>query len=139
MPAARDALQAAAHEQGWAIERIRDEATFCRLIIHGADDLPVDLALDSPPQQLATASLIGPTFAPEELAGRKVVALFERAEARDFADVMELSGHLPKVTSCNRPPWSIPASTSGYSRRCSAASPGSATRTCPPPRRASQH
>ena len=39
------------------------------------------------------ASLIGPTFAPEELAGRKVVALFDRAEARDFADVFELSEH----------------------------------------------
>lgn len=90
VPSARDALEIAAHEQGWAIERIRDEATFCRLIIHGADDLLVDLALDSPPQHPATASLIGPTFAPEELAGRKVVALFDRAEARDFADVLEL-------------------------------------------------
>jgi len=96
VPAARDALEVAAHEQGWSIERIRDEATFCRLVIHGADDLLVDLALDSPPQQPATASLIGPTFAPEELAGRKVVALFDRAEARDFADVLELSRHFTK-------------------------------------------
>lgn len=45
--------------------------TFCRLIIHGADDPLVDLAPDSSPQQPATASLIGPTFAPEELAGRQ--------------------------------------------------------------------
>lgn len=96
VPSARDALEIAAHEQGWAIERIRDEATFCRLIIHGPDDLLVDLALDSPPQHPATASLIGPTFAPKELAGRKVVALFDRAEARDFADVLELSGHFTK-------------------------------------------
>lgn len=96
VPAARDALEIAAQEQGWSIKRIRDEATFCRLIIQGADNLLVDLALDSPPQQPATASLIGPTFAPEELAGRKVVALFDRAEARDFADVLELSGHFTK-------------------------------------------
>lgn len=45
--AARDALEIAAHEHGWAIERIRDMETFCRLIIHGPDDLLVDLALDS--------------------------------------------------------------------------------------------
>lgn len=33
----------------------------------------------------------GPTFAPEELAGRKLAALFDRAEARDFADVFVLT------------------------------------------------
>ena len=93
VPAARDALEAAAHDRGWTIERVRDEATFCRLIVHGEESLLVDLALDSPPAHPATASLIGPTFAPEELAGRKVVALFDRAEARDFADVFELSEH----------------------------------------------
>jgi hypothetical protein len=94
--AARDALEAAAHGRGWTIEKVRDEATFCRLVVHGNDDLLVDLALDSPPEHPATASLIGPTFAPRELAGRKVVALFDRAEARDFADVFELSQHFSK-------------------------------------------
>lgn len=96
VPAARDAFEVAALKRGWTIELIRDEATFCRLIVHGDDDLLVDLALDSPPQLPATASLIGPTFAPKELAGRKVVALFDRAEARDFADVLELSQHFSK-------------------------------------------
>jgi hypothetical protein len=96
VPAARDALEATAHDRGWTIERVRDEATFCRLVIHGEEALLVDLALDSPPEHPATASLIGPTFAPEELAGRKVVALFDRAEARDFADVFELSQHFSK-------------------------------------------
>jgi Nucleotidyl transferase AbiEii toxin, Type IV TA system len=96
VPAARDALETAASARGWSIERVRDEATFCRLVIHGDDDLLVDLALDSPPEHPATASLIGPTFAPQELAGRKVVALFDRAEARDFADVFELSQHFSK-------------------------------------------
>ena len=88
--------EAAASNQGWSTERIRDEATFCRLIIHANDNLLIDLALDSPPGQPATASLIGPTFAPEELAGRKVLALFDRAEARDFADIYELSEHFSK-------------------------------------------
>ncbi len=96
VPAARDALEAAAHDRGWTIERVRDEATFCRLIVHGDDNLLVDLAVDSPPEQPATVSLIGPTFAPEELAGRKVVALFDRAEARDFADVFELAQRVSK-------------------------------------------
>ena len=96
VPAARDALEAAAHDRGWTIERVRDEATFCRLVVHGNEDLLVDLALDSPPEHPATASLIGPTFAPRELAGRKVIALFDRAEARDFADVFELIQHFSK-------------------------------------------
>ena len=33
----------------------------------------------------------GPTFALEELAGRKLLALFDRAEARDFADVYDIA------------------------------------------------
>ena len=65
-------------------------ATFCRLVVHGLEDLLVDIALDSPPLQPATASFLGPTFAPDELAGRKLLALFDRAEARDFADVFVL-------------------------------------------------
>jgi len=33
----------------------------------------------------------GPTLAPEELAGHKLLALFDRAAARDFADVYWLA------------------------------------------------
>jgi predicted nucleotidyltransferase component of viral defense system len=44
----------------------------------------------------ASASFAGPTFRLEELAGRKVVALFDRAEARDFADVFALAQRYPK-------------------------------------------
>jgi hypothetical protein len=43
-----------------------------------------------------SASFAGPTFGLEELAGRKVVALFDRAEARDFADVFALAQRFPK-------------------------------------------
>lgn len=56
----------------------------------GDEALLLDLAVDSPPQLSPSTSLLGPTFAPEELAARKVLALFDRAEARDFADVYEL-------------------------------------------------
>ena len=43
------------------------------------------------------AQLIGPTLAPDELAGRKVVALFGRAAARDFVDVYALSRTFAKT------------------------------------------
>ena len=36
-------------------------------------------------------SIVGPTFDPQELAGRKLAALFDRAEVRDFADVFVLA------------------------------------------------
>jgi hypothetical protein len=88
---ARDSFEAALSEHGWAVERITDTATFCRLVVHGPDELVVDLAVDSAPGRSATASFVGPTFAPEELAGRKMLALFDRAAPRDFVDVLLLA------------------------------------------------
>ena len=44
-----------------------------------------DLAVDTPPDFPASSTAAGPTLAPEELAGRKLLALFDRAAARDFA------------------------------------------------------
>jgi nucleotidyltransferase AbiEii toxin of type IV toxin-antitoxin system len=76
---------------------VQDSDTFCRLLIHGPDDLLVDLALDSAPGHPAMASIAGPTFAPAELAGRKLIALFDRAAARDFADVFTLSRRFSKT------------------------------------------
>ncbi|MDQ2956020.1 MAG: nucleotidyl transferase AbiEii/AbiGii toxin family protein [Actinomycetota bacterium] len=70
---------------------MQDTATFCRLLVHGPEDLLVDLALDSAPGHPVSASIAGPTFAPDELAGRKVIALFDRAAARDFVDVYALA------------------------------------------------
>lgn len=40
----------------------------------------------------------GPTLAPEELAGHKLLALFDRAAARDFADVYVLARRFGKDT-----------------------------------------
>jgi Nucleotidyl transferase AbiEii toxin, Type IV TA system len=51
----------------------------------------IDLAVNAPPDLPASASPAGPTLAPEELAGHKLLALFDRAAARDFADVYVLS------------------------------------------------
>jgi len=69
---------------------------FHRLVINGSEHLLVDITLDSPPGRPPTASLVGPTFDPDELAGRKVIALFDRAEARDFADVYTLAARFGK-------------------------------------------
>ncbi|WP_308340748.1 nucleotidyl transferase AbiEii/AbiGii toxin family protein [Rhodococcus sp. USK10] len=99
---ARDEFEQAADTRGWRIDRIHDGTTFCRLLIHGPEQLLVDLALDSAPGLPATASVAGPTYAPEELAGRKLIALFDRAEARDFADIYALSAIYDKDTLLTR-------------------------------------
>jgi len=88
VPAARDALEAAARERGWRTERIHDSDTFCRLEIRsGTAEVLTDLAVDAPPDFPASLTAAGPTLAPEELAGHKLLALYDRAAARDFVDV----------------------------------------------------
>jgi hypothetical protein len=89
--AGRDALVTAVVARGWTVTIVRDAPTFCRLVVHGPEDLLVDLAVDSPPTSAPTMTFLGPTLAPLELAGRKLLALFGRAEARDFADVFVLA------------------------------------------------
>ena len=90
--AARDGLEQVARARGWTVRRIREAATFCRLVVQGPEEeLLVDIAVDSPPGRPPVVSLVGPTYDPEELAGRKVIALFDRAEARDFVDVHALA------------------------------------------------
>ncbi len=70
---------------------IQDGPTFCRMIVARAgEETLVDLAIDSPPHVGPTVTVLGPTLAPLELGGRKLLALFGRAEARDFADVYVL-------------------------------------------------
>ena len=102
VPTARDALEAAVRALGWSVVRIHDTDTFCRLVLTGDEALLVDLALDSPPQLPPTVSFLGPTFAPEELAARKVLAIFDRAEARDFADVYALSSSFDRELMLER-------------------------------------
>jgi hypothetical protein len=56
----------------------------------------IDLAVNAPPDLPASATPAGPTLAPEELAGHKLLALFDRAAARDFADVYVLANRFGK-------------------------------------------
>jgi hypothetical protein len=67
------------------------------MIIRSADArVLVDLAVNALPELPASATLAGPTLAPEELAGHKLLALFDRAAARDFADVYVLAHRFGK-------------------------------------------
>ncbi len=87
----REQFQSAASSAGWTVHAIQLSATFARLSVRGSDLVVVDIAIDAPPGHPSVVSIAGPTFDPEELAGRKLVALFDRAEARDFADVFVLA------------------------------------------------
>lgn len=79
------------------VSLVHDAPTFCRMVVRGAsEDVLVDLAVDSPPHVAPTITVLGPTLAPLELAGRKLLALFGRAEARDFADVFLLVARFGK-------------------------------------------
>jgi hypothetical protein len=87
----------AARERGWTSERIHDSDTVCRLVIRSdTAEVVTDLAVDTPPDFPASSTAAGPTLAPEELAGRKLLALFDRAAARDFADVRLLARRFGK-------------------------------------------
>jgi hypothetical protein len=89
--AARAELTAAAQAREWTVGTVQEGETFCRLQVTGPEALLVDIALDSTPGQPPTMSVAGPTYAPRELAARKVVALFDRYAPRDFVDVFALT------------------------------------------------
>lgn len=91
------ALVEALEHRGLQVEVVQRGETFCRLIVRrGRERTLVDLAIDSPPSMDPTITVLGPTLASEELAGRKLLALFSRAEARDFADVYVLAQRFGK-------------------------------------------
>jgi len=85
------AVEAALQREGLTVEVLRRRDTFVRLSVRDADHVTlVDLAWDArlrPP----VASDVGPVLDEEELAADKLLALFSRAEPRDFLDVYHLS------------------------------------------------
>lgn len=94
---ARAALVRALTRRKYAVEAIANSPTFCRLVVTGiGESVLVDLVIDSPPIGPPTSTMLGPTLGPAELAGRKLLALFDRAEARDFADVYLLAERFGK-------------------------------------------
>lgn len=100
--AARDQFEATVAGRGWRSERLHDSTTFVRVHLTGDEELIVEFAIDSAAGRPPVVSIVGPTFDPEELAGRKLVALFGRAEARDFADVYVLAQRFGRATLLER-------------------------------------
>lgn len=89
----RDALERAFDSEELAHTRRRDLPTFVRMEVGDGDErCEIDLAIDYRALP-AEPSGYGPTLAVEELAANKVRALFDRAEARDFLDLVELTRH----------------------------------------------
>ena len=79
----RVALERALDDTGLTHRRQRDLPTFVRIEVGDGDDrCEIDLAVDYRVLPVE-ASRYGPTLAVEELAANKVLALFDRAEARD--------------------------------------------------------
>lgn len=94
---ARDTFLKALVRRGWTVTFLVDTRTFCRMhVIDRDEEVLVDLAIDSPPSSPPTMTILGPTLVPLDLAGRKLLALFGRAEARDFADVFVLAKRFGK-------------------------------------------
>lgn len=84
VPAVEQALQAA----GLTVHNIQRNPGFARLVVESAEDrTELDLAADA---RLfpAERGRLGPTLRGEELAVDKVLAVFGRAEARDFVDLL---------------------------------------------------
>ncbi len=70
----------------------RSSPTFTRLHVSANDEaIEIDLCVDAPAIDKPSMTFIGPTYAPNELAVRKLLALFARALPRDFADIWTLT------------------------------------------------
>ncbi len=91
LAALRDALERALDSSSLGHTRKRDLPTFVRIEVSGdGDRCEIDLAVDYRALP-AEPSEYGPTLAVRELAANKVLAVFDRAEARDFLDLAELT------------------------------------------------
>lgn len=100
---AKEAYIRALRDRDYQVTMIQDGPIFTRMIVTRAgEETLVDLAIDSPPHAQPTVTVLGPTVAPHELAGRKLLALFGRAEARDFADVYVLAQRFSKEALVER-------------------------------------
>ena len=84
------ALEAALREAGLDVDVVRAADSFVRMQVErGNERCQIDLAQDTRIRE-PEPSPVGTTVALEELAADKVLALFSRAEARDFIDVRQL-------------------------------------------------
>lgn len=92
-----DAIVPALEQEGLHVRTERVGPTFVRLAVRaGAEECQVDVAQDYRLSPAAPGSL-GLTLTPEELAADKTLALFTRAEPRDYVDVYFLAQTLGKA------------------------------------------
>lgn len=90
-----DAFQAAGRQQGLTIERQRQSESFIRFgVSDGHDQCELDLAIDYRALE-PVATRYGPAFDLRELGANKVLAIFARAEPRDFIDLAQLTKRFP--------------------------------------------
>jgi hypothetical protein len=85
-------LQSRLERDGWSVTVVRRHATFHRLVLtKPGERVEIDLAVDSPP--LYPVETVGdiPVLAPQDLAGRKILAIIDRAEGRDYVDLWSLT------------------------------------------------
>lgn len=97
LPAAAQAIQ----EAGFEVRVMRAASGFARLSVQkGHDRTEVDLAADA---RLLPAELgpLGKTLAGQELAVDKVLAVFGRAEARDFVDLLAVEPRYGLAQLCH--------------------------------------
>jgi len=89
---AADALRLALEGEGMHTQVVRSGPAFARLVVTAevGQSVLVDLGYDHR-MRPAEQRDIGPVLALEELAADKLLALFGRAEARDFVDVHALA------------------------------------------------
>jgi hypothetical protein len=98
-----EAFSVLAGSRQWTVEPVTIEETFCRFLVDiGHERVLVDLAIDSAQSESATITVLGPTMAAEEVAARKLLALFDRGEARDFADVYQLAKQFDRTVMLER-------------------------------------
>ena len=84
-------IEHAFREAGMTVKRIREGSGFYRLEVSQADEITeVDFGVDFRLLPVEQGPL-GPTLSGEELAINKVLAVFGRAEARDFVDLSVLA------------------------------------------------
>ncbi|MDE0135960.1 MAG: nucleotidyl transferase AbiEii/AbiGii toxin family protein [Acidimicrobiaceae bacterium] len=86
-----EATCAALEQEGLGVATERSSPEFVRLLVNDGDELSIDIGISGrafPPVPTPQ----GRVLAAEDLAGDKLLALFGRAEPRDFIDVYALMG-----------------------------------------------
>lgn len=93
------ALVNALEDNGWTVTIVRRHQTFHRLNATRHDDsVEIDLAVDSP-RLFPTTTIDGiPLLDPRDLAARKILAILDRAEGRDFTDLEALKRDHPTAS-----------------------------------------